>query len=458
MESVIERLRERRQEHVDRLKEWLRIPSISTDSAHKAETRRAGEFILDELRSAGFEARMTDTAGHPIVTAQWLGARHAPTLLVYGHYDVQPPDPLELWRHGPFEPTEEGRNLVARGATDDKGQVLALVRGICGFLEQRGSLPVNVKFVIEGEEEIGSPSLEPYIEEHREELAADLALVSDCSQFGPGMPAITVGLKGLVYLEVEIRGPNRDLHSGSFGGSVENPGNALAAIIGRLKDAGGRITIPGFYDDVRELTEEERHGFAELPFDEDAYRDDLGVARLFGEEGFTTLERKWARPTLDVNGLLCGYTGEGAKTVLPSRAMAKFSMRLVPDQDPGRIREATIAHLESICPPTVAMEITCHHGAEPILVDPRGPFMQRAVRAVERGFGKKPVFIREGGSIPVVSTLKSALGVDTVLLGLGLPDDNTHSPNEKFNLDDFQRGIETAAYLLEELAGGEGPR
>jgi len=452
MQDVIEKIQEEKETHVDRLKDWLRIPSVSTDSRHKEDVRAAAGFVLEELRSAGFEAEMHDTEGHPVVTAKWMGAPEGKTLLVYGHYDVQPPDPVDLWRHGPFEPTVEGKNIVARGATDDKGQALALIRGIGAYLRVRGSLPINVKFLIEGEEEIGSPNLEPFIEQHRDALAADVVLVSDCSQFAPGIPAITVGLKGLMYLEAEVTGPNRDLHSGSFGGAVENPGHVLCTMLASLKDENGRVTIPGFYDDVIDLTADERKAFAELPFDEKAYRKDLGVPELHGEKGYTTLERTWARPTLDINGLNCGWTGEGAKTVLPSRAIGKFSMRLVADQDPRKIRELVIEHLKKICPKTVTLEVRPLHGAAPVLVPGDSPFLAAASRAMAKGFGKEPVFIREGGSIPVVATFKQKLGIDTILMGLGLHDDNAHSPNEKFSLDDYQRGIETVAYLLDEIA------
>jgi len=454
MESVIESLRAARQTHVDKLVEWLRIPSVSTDSSRRADVRRAGEWVLAELRGAGFEARIDETPRHPVVLATWHRAVGAPTVLVYGHYDVQPPEPLELWRHGAFEPTLEGDDLVARGATDDKGQALALVLGIGGALRAKGKLPVNVTFLLEGEEEIGSPNLEPYIRAHASELAADVAVISDCSQFAPGIPAITVGLKGLVYMQVELVGPNRDLHSGSFGGSVENPANALAKILASLKDDRGRVQIPGFYDAVRDPTAEERAAMRNLPFDERAFAADLGLTteRLHGESGYSTIERKWARPTLDVNGLLSGWTGEGAKTVLPSKAMAKFSMRLVPDQDPTTIERLVREHLARLCPPTCTMRLSCDHGAEPVLVDAKSPWLAAAGRAVAKGFGKPPVHIREGGSIPVVSLLRKHLGIETILLGLGLPDDNAHSPNEKFHLPDFHRGIETAAWLLEELA------
>ena len=452
MTNAIEALKEARGAHLERLMEWLRIPSVSTDPAHKGDVRRAGEFIRDELGSSGFDVAMTETPGHPIVTANWTKAPGKPTLLVYGHYDVQPPDPLDLWRHGPFEPTLEGSNLVARGATDDKGQCFALVRGISGMLQAEGSLPVNVKFLIEGEEEIGSPNLENYIRANADALAADVVLISDTSQWAPGVPALTVSLRGLVYLQVNLVGPNRDLHSGSFGGSVENPGHALCQMMSALKDANGRITIPGFYDDVRELSDDERAAMRALPFDEEEYRKDLDVPELVGEKGYSAIEHKASRPTLDINGLLTGWTGEGAKTVLPSKAMAKFSMRLVPNQDPDKIRAAAMAHLEKLVPPGVKMTIdTCHDGA-PIEVATDSPWVAGAQRAIEKGFGTAPVFIREGGSIPVVSTFKEVLGLDTILLGLGLPDDNTHSPNEKFNVDDFQRGIETVAHFLNEMA------
>ena len=453
MQDVIDAIREQKSEHVDKLKEWLRIPSVSTDSSHAADVRKAGEFIRDELADAGFEVGMHDTPGHPVVLAKWNGAPGAKTLLVYGHYDVQPPDPVDLWRHGPFEPTVEGANLVARGATDDKGQALALVRGILAYLRVRGSLPINVTFLIEGEEEIGSPNLEPFIEKHAADLAADVVLVSDCSQFGPGKPAITVGLKGLMYLEVEVVGPERDLHSGSFGGAVENPGHALCKMLSSLKDDNGRVTIPGFYDDVVDLTEDERKAISTLPFDEEAYRSDLDVPKLHGEEGYSTLERVWARPTLDINGLLCGWTGEGAKTVLPSKAMGKFSMRLVANQDPAKIREMVTTHLEKIAPENVKVTVKPLHGAAPVLVPSDSPYLDAARRAIENGFGTAPVLIREGGSIPVVATFKKQLGIDTILMGLGLPDDNAHSPNEKFNLEAYQRGIETVAHLLDEIAG-----
>lgn len=450
---VIAALRADRDAHVRALEDWLRIPSVSTEPAHADDVRRAGQFALDLLTDAGFAAEMHDTPGHPVVTASWCEAPGKPTLLVYGHYDVQPPDPIELWRHGPFEPTIEGDVIVARGATDDKGQALALVRGIATALTVRGSLPINVKFLLEGEEEIGSPNLEPFIRDHLDALAADVVLVSDCSQYGPEQPALTVSLKGLCYMQVTVTGPSKDLHSGSFGGAVENPGHVLCKLLSSLKDDDGRVTIPGFYDDVVDLTPEERAAIAELPFDADAYRASVGVPELHGEAGYSTLERTGARPTLDVNGLLCGWTGEGAKTVLPSKAMGKFSMRLVANQDPKRIAALVTRHLEAICPPTCTIEVEDLHGGKPVKVPTDSPFVAAAKRALHKGFGVEPVDIREGGSIPIVATFEEVLGIDTILMGLGQNDDNAHSPNEKFNLNDYHRGMETVVHLLDELAG-----
>ena len=452
MQDVIKRIQDQEQDHVETLKAWLRIPSISTDSQRKEDTRKAARFILEELSNAGFEAQLNETPGHPVVTAQWLGAPGSKTLLVYGHYDVQPPDPLDLWDNPPFEPVIQGRNIFARGATDDKGQALAVIRGIMATLQVKGALPVNVKFLIEGEEEIGSPNLEPFLEAHQGDLAADAVLIADCSMYARDIPALTVGLKGLVYLEVTLTGPARDLHSGSFGGAVENPGHVLCKMLSSLKDDDGRVTVPGFYDDVIDLTDEERAAFKGLPFDEGKYLESVGAPQLHGEARFTTLERTWARPTLDINGLNCGWTGEGAKTVLPSRAIGKFSMRLVADQKPDRIRDLVTRHLETRCPPTVTLEVASLHGAEPVLVSSDSPYLEAAARAMARGFGTRPVFIREGGSIPVVASFKQILGADSILMGLGLNDDNAHSPNEKFSLDSFQKGIETTAYLLEEVA------
>jgi len=452
MESVNRYINQNSTRFVAQLKDWLRIPSISTDSRYKAEVARAGEFIAGDLREMGFKVETVPTAGHPIVYAEWLGAAGQPTALVYGHYDVQPPDPLDQWVSGPFEPAERNGNLYARGATDDKGQLLTHVKSVEAWLKTEGRLPINVKFLIEGEEECGSTNLESFIRSNRERLRCDCVVVSDTSQFAPGLPAITYGLKGLVYFEVVLQGPKQDLHSGMFGGSVANPANNLATIIAELRDSRGRVQLPGFYDEVVPLADWERKQFAELPFDEAKFREFVGLEKLVGEEGYTTVERKWARPTCDVNGMTSGYQGEGAKTIIPARASAKISFRLVPNQDPAKIVASFREFVASRCWPGVRNEVRQFGATPAVLVSVDSPSMQAAVRAVEAGFGRKPVFIREGGSIPVVGTFKRELGVDTLLLGWGQNDDNLHSPNEKFSLADFHRGVRASACLWEELA------
>jgi succinyl-diaminopimelate desuccinylase len=377
----------------------------------------------------------------------------APTALVYGHYDVQPPDPLGEWISGPFEPTRRDGNLYARGATDDKGQMFTHVKAAEAWVRAGGGSPINLKFLIEGEEEVGSANLERFLRERKQDLACDVVVVSDSSQFGPGRPAITYGLRGIQYFELRITGPAQDLHSGVFGGAVQNPAVALVRMLSSLLSPDGRIQVPGFYDDVTPLEDRERAQFAALGFDEAAFREKLRVPALHGETGYSTLERRWARPTCDIHGLTSGYQGEGAKTVLPARASGKFSFRLVPKQDPHRIAAATRAFLEKQLPPGVTMELVDFHGAPAAAVSLDSPFMAAAARAIEHGFGRAPVFIREGGSIPVVGSFRDVLGVDTLLLGWGLDDDNTHSPNEKFHLADFHRGIRASARLWGELAG-----
>ena len=451
MTSIADYIQAHRDESLNELKELLRIPSVSTEDSLRGEIARCASFVLDRMKKAGIHAEILPTGGHPVVYGECLHAPGKPSLLIYGHYDVQPPDPLNLWRHGPFEPTVEGEYLVARGATDDKGQFYALLKGVEACLKTHQKLPINVKLLIEGEEEIGSPNLEAFIQSEKKRLACDYVVIADSSQFAKDVPAITYGLKGLVYLELIVRGPKKDLHSGSYGGSVANPANVLTRMIAACQGPFGRVAIPGFYDDVRAIEEWERKEFAKLPFDEAGYQEETGAPRLFGEQGFTTLERKWARPTFDVNGLLSGFTGEGAKTVLPSWARAKFSMRLVPDQDPEKISRIVQSFLREIAPPTVEIEILSHHGGKPVLVPRSGKGVQAAERAYERGFGKPPVFIREGGSIPVVSTFLSELGAPSLLFGLGLPDDDAHSPNEKFRIEDFYRGMLTMAALIEEM-------
>lgn len=432
--------------------ELLRIASISADSSHRDDMVRAADWVAGQFRRLGLTTVIAATAGHPIVLAESPPVPGAPTVLVYGHYDVQPPDPLDLWQSPPFEPVVRNGNVVARGATDDKGQMLTHVKAAQAWIEAAGKLPIQLKFLIEGEEEVGSPSLVPYLKVNRDRLACDCVVISDTSQFGPGQPAITYGLRGIAYYELRLTGPNRDLHSGTFGGGVLNPANVLTEILAALRGPDNRVAVPGFYDDVLPLSERERDEFRRLPFDEQKFAGQLGVDRLGGEAGFSTLERRWARPTFDINGLSSGYQGEGAKTVLPTKATAKFSFRLVPNQDPQKITATLEARLKELCPPGIRMELIDFHGAPGVVVPLDSPFVAAAERAIEHGFGVRPVFIREGGSIPVVATFRELLGVDTLLLGWGLDDDNTHSPNEKFCLADFHRGIKASARLWAELS------
>ncbi len=429
----------------------LRIPSVSANSAHRADVRRAAQWVAEQFRGLKLEVELVETAGHPVVFAQSAPVAGPPTILVYGHYDVQPPEPLAEWLSPPFEPTVRDGNVHARGATDDKGQMLTHVKATQAWIESQGALPLQLKFLIEGEEEIGSEHLAEFIGKNRQRLACDCVVVSDTSQFARGQPAITYGLRGIAYYELRLSGPKQDLHSGTFGGAVANPANALCAMLAALINEHGKVQIPGFYDDVEPLTPRERTEFRNLPFDEPNFMRQIGVDALGGEEGFSTLERRWARPTFDLNGLWSGYQGEGAKTVLPARAAAKFSFRLVPHQDPRNITAALKQRLAELCPPGIHMELIGFHGAPGVVVPLDSPYVAAAERAIEHGFGKRPVFMREGGSIPVVSTFHDLLGVDTLLLGWGLDDDNAHSPNEKFCLADFHRGIKASARLWQEL-------
>lgn len=432
--------------------ELLRIPSVSADSRHRADIRRAADWLVEQFRSLKLNVELCETAGHPIVYAEWLGAPGAPTALVYGHYDVQPPDPLNEWISPPFEPTRRDGNLYARGATDDKGQMLTHVKSTQAWMKTEGRLPINLKFLIEGEEEVGSENLEQFIAANQQRLACDVVVISDTGQFAPDRPAITYGLRGIAYFELRLTGPKQDLHSGTFGGGVMNPANALTHMLASLVNSRGQIQIPGFYDDVEPLTEAERRQFAELEFSDEEFCRELGISAVAGEADYGTLERRWARPTFDINGLFSGYQGEGSKTVLPARAGAKFSFRLVPRQDPKKIHAALETMFKRLLPPGVTMELIAYHGAPGVVVPLDSPYVQAASRAIEHGFGRAPVFIREGGSIPVVSTFRQQLGVDTLLLGWGLNDDNTHSPNEKFRLIDYHRGIKSSARLWRELS------
>jgi acetylornithine deacetylase/succinyl-diaminopimelate desuccinylase-like protein len=432
--------------------ELLRIPSVSADTARRDDMLRAAQWLADQLSRLGFSSEIVSTAGHPLVYAESPPVAGAPTALVYGHYDVQPADPLSLWVTPPFEPSRREGNLYARGATDDKGQIFSHLKSAEAWIEVQGRLPINLKFLIEGEEEVGSENLEAYIAANAQRLACYCVVISDGAQFAPDMPAITYGLRGIAYYELRLTGPDRDLHSGSFGGSVTNPANALAQILAGLVDEHGKVRIPGFYDDVVALTPPERQQFSELPFDEKEYFAEIKVTGAVGEEGYSTLERRWARPTYDINGLWGGYQGEGAKTVLPTTAGAKFSFRLVPQQDPAKITEGLRRRLAELCPPGIKMELIDHHGSPAIVVPLESRYVEAAARAIEHAFGRPPVYTREGGSIPIVATFHDSLGADTLLLGWGQNDDNAHSPNEKFCLADFHRGIRASAKLWEELA------
>jgi acetylornithine deacetylase/succinyl-diaminopimelate desuccinylase-like protein len=388
------------------------------------------------------------------VYGDWLHADDVPTILFYGHYDVQPVDPLDEWESPPFEATVREGEIYARGAADDKGQIFMHFKAVEACMKQTGRLPVNIKFILEGEEEVGSAHLDGFIRDHQAELAADVVVISDSPMFDRGVPSICYGLRGLAYFQIDLRGTNTDLHSGSFGGAVANPAFVLSQVLSQMKDRGGRVKIPGFYDDVRSLQDEERAEFAKLPFNERRYRTELGAPKLFGERGYTTLERVWGRPTFEVNGLLSGFTGEGAKTVIPAVAMAKVSMRLVPDQDPDKIGDLFDAYVKKVTPKTVALEVTRMHGGKPWMTDFDNPFVQAAGRAIETGFGRRPVFNREGGSIPVVATFQEVLGLPSVLFGVGLPDENAHAPNEKLDLTNFHNGIIASAALYHEIARG----
>jgi acetylornithine deacetylase/succinyl-diaminopimelate desuccinylase-like protein len=454
MNQVVDFINVNRDRYVDELKQYLAIPSISALPQHAADVRRAAEWTADSLRSAGMQnVKLFETPGNPIVYGDWLNAPGKPTILFYGHYDVQPVDPVDLWTSPPFEATVRDGELYARGAADDKGQVFMHIKAIEAFLAQAGSLPVNLKFFVEGEEEVGSAHLDDFVRAHKQELAADVVVISDSPMFDRGIPSICYGLRGLAYFQVDVRGTKSDLHSGSFGGAVANPAFVLTQILAQMKDRGGRIRIPGFYDDVRELSEAERAEWKKLPFNETKYRKELGAPKLFGESGFTTLERVWARPTFEVNGLLSGFTGEGAKTVLPATAMAKVSMRLVPDQHPDKIAAQFQDYMSKVAPKTVDVKVTRMHGGKPWMAEFDNKFVRAAGRAIEKGFGKPPVFNREGGSIPVVSTFQEELGVPSVLFGVGLPDENAHAPDERLDLGNFHNGIIASAYLYQEIAG-----
>ena len=452
MSDIDEYLADQAERFEQELCQFLRIESVSADPARRGEIDRAAQWMAKRLGRLDFAAEIVGTPGHPLVLAESPPVEDAPTVLVYGHYDVQPPEPLDEWVSPPFTPTRRDGSIYARGATDDKGQLLTHLFSAEAWIAVRGGLPVNLKYLIEGEEEVGSSSLAEFIADDGQRLACDCIVVSDGCQFAPGQPAITYGLRGIVYYDLELTGPNRDLHSGSFGGSVTNPANALADLLAAVVDQRGKVQIPGFYDDVVPISERERCQFALLPFDEKQYWARLGVSDAAGEPGYTTLERRWARPTFDVCGLSSGYQGQGAMTIVPAKASAKISFRLVPNQDPNKVTEALRSMLAELCPPGIKMELSELAGSPGLLVPLDSPYIQAAARAIEQTFGRSPVFTREGGSIPIVATLHETLKADTLLLGWGQDDDNTHSPNEKLSLADFHRGIRASARLWQELS------
>ncbi|MGQ9503921.1 MAG: dipeptidase [Thermogutta sp.] len=454
MESVIEKvtafIESSRAVAEQTLAEFLEIPSVSADPKYSADVRRAAEWVTEFFSRLGLHAELIPPdADHPVVYAETPRREGLPTILVYGHYDVQPAENSTLWKSPPFQPTVRGEAIYARGASDDKGQLLTHLLSVKAWYEVTKSFPVNFKFVIEGEEETGSLVLEKFLDEHRDRLACDCVVVSDGNQFGPGRPAITYGLRGIAYFELRLTGPNRDLHSGSFGGTVTNPATALTMILGRIMDQDGRITIPGFYEDVLPLDPEERRRLRELPFDERTFWATLGVESALGEPGYTVLERRWARPTFEVCGLWGGYQGEGAKTVIPAQAGAKISFRLVPRQVPERVRQQLLAYLAEVCPPGVRYELIDLHASPAVMTSLESPYIKAAEKAVKMAFSQPPVFTREGGSIPIVGLFQERLGADILLLGWGQDDDNTHAPNEKFSLKDFYRGTLASAYLWE---------
>jgi acetylornithine deacetylase/succinyl-diaminopimelate desuccinylase-like protein len=449
---ILDYIDSNRQRFLDELFEFLRIPSVSASSEHKGDTRRAAEWLMDRMKQAGLETSIHDTAGHPIVLGEWRGAgADAPTVLIYGHYDVQPPEPLDLWTTPAFEPQIRDGRIYARGSVDDKGQLYLHVKALEAHLQTSGSLPVNVILLAEGEEEVGSEHLMPFIEQNADLLKADAVVISDSGMFAPGMPTIGASLRGLAYFEIRVRAAKSDLHSGSYGGAVANPATALARIIASFHDEKGHILVPGFYDDVRtapEFLEQIRT----LPFEDQTLIDETGVRELFGEEGFTTLERLWVRPTCEVNGLLSGYTGEGAKTVLPSHAMAKVSFRLVPDQDPHTIETLVEQHVRRVTPPGVEVDVEHLHGGKPWRARLEGRLYEAGARALAQAFGADTIYAGEGGSIPIVSDFERVLGAPVLLMGFGLPGQNAHAPDEWMSVENYEKGTRAAALLLSELA------
>lgn len=445
-------LQEHREQHLTELKEYLRIPSVSSLSEHKQDVAKAAEWTAEALRQIGMQnVRILPTKGHPVVYGDWLQTEGKPTVLIYGHYDVQPVDPLHLWESPPFEPEIRDNKLYARGASDDKGQVFMHIKALEALLQTDGTLPVNVKFCIEGEEEIGSVHLDQFVEDNKELLAADVLVISDTTLYAKGKPAICYGLRGLCGMQIDVKGAKGDLHSGIYGGAVQNALHALVQLLDSMRNEEGEITVKGFYDKVQPLTEEERQAYASLPFDAEAYRQELGVPELFGEKGYTTLERTWVRPTLEVNGIYGGFQGEGIKTVLPAEAHAKITCRLVPDQDPQEISELIQQHIQAHTPPGVTVTTTLFDQGKPFVTPFDHPAIQAAGRAYQKAYGVEPAYTRMGGSIPIVETFGTLLDIPVVLMGFGLPEENFHAPNEHFHLENFDKGLVTLCHYWFEL-------
>jgi len=453
VKQVLSYIKKNKKGYVEELKDYLRIPSISTLAENKKDIEKCANFVAGKLKDAGLnKVEIFKTDGHPIVYGEWLDAKDKPTVLIYGHYDVQPVDPIDEWTNHPFEPVVKKGKIYARGANDNKGQNLVHIKSVEAYLKTVGSLPVNVKFIIEGEEEIGSQNLGKFLKKNNKMLKCDSVLISDTSMYGDGIPTINYGLRGLCYMEVEVVGPNRDLHSGSFGGGVANPINELAKIITKLHDKNGKVSVPNFYKNAKKITPREKANYKKLNFSDASLAKELNVGALQGEAGYSTLERLSGRPTLDCNGIVGGFIGQGAKTVLPSKASAKISMRLVPNQDPKEIAKEFTKHVLSLAPKSVKLNVTEMHGGLAFLMDLDNPTIEAAARATTRAFGKETVFTREGGSIPIVVEFANILKAPIVLMGLGLDTDDIHSPNEHFSLKNFELGILSSVYFLDEIS------
>ena len=452
MDSVLNYLKRNQPRFIEELCDYVRFPSVSAQPQHRKDLQACAVWLVQHCKQIGLEPKLCATEGNPIVVAKTKRRKGKKHFLVYGHYDVQPPEPFDLWKSPPFEPRIVGRSLFGRGASDNKGQNLAHLKAVEAHLKTGTELPCDITFVIEGEEEVGSKSLAGFLKKNRRELRCDAIVISDTGMPDLKHPALTYALRGIISFEIILHGPDRDLHSGIFGGSVENPAMALARLLAKVRDDNGRISIPGFYDGVAPLSAYERKQFKRIPQNDREYRKLLGVPKLFGERGFSWQEQRTARPTFEINGLTSGYQGEGSKTIVPSWARAKITARLVPNQNPAHVRKVVSAFLKKNCPPTVRLELKAGHGAEPYIVSPKSSQARAALRALRSAFGCEPVLMREGGSIPIVNQFKKILGADSLLLGLGLPDDNPHSPNEKFNLDCFVKGQAMSARLWQELS------